>query len=73
MNLSEIAAELALGRIVSDDLRDRACSLVLAGYDSQTMAALAGAEKDAHPGDLRAMFYQGMAELRHASTGCSHA
>ncbi|MGH7440374.1 MAG: hypothetical protein ACRENE_32170 [Polyangiaceae bacterium] len=49
--------------IPSDDLRERACEILLAGHDSQTMAVLAGAEKDVHPADLRAMFWQGLAEL----------
>jgi hypothetical protein len=63
MDLHELAAELALGRATVDDLRDLACEIVLAGYESETMAALAGAEKDTHPADLRAMFYKGLAEV----------
>ncbi len=63
MDLREIAAELALGRIASDDFRYRACEIVLAGNESQTMAALAGAEKDTHLQDLRTMFYKGLSEI----------
>jgi hypothetical protein len=63
MNLHELAAELVLDGIAVDDLRDRACELLLAGHDSPTMAVLAGAEKDTHPQDLRSMFWKGLAEL----------
>jgi hypothetical protein len=63
MDLHVLAAELALGRAAVDDLRDRAYEILLAGYESPTMAVLAGAEKDTHPADLRVMFYKGLAEV----------
>jgi hypothetical protein len=63
MNLAELAAEFVLREITSDDLPDRACRVLVAGYDSEHLAALAGAEKDTHPTDLRTLFVKGLADL----------
>ncbi len=63
MDLSELAAEFVLSGIPSDDLRDRAYAVLLAGYDSMNLASLAGAEKDRHPADLRALFVKGLEDV----------
>jgi hypothetical protein len=63
MDLSEFAAEFVLGGIPADDLRDRASALLLGGYESVNLASLAGAERDVHPADLRAMFVKGLEEV----------
>jgi hypothetical protein len=66
MNLAELAAEFVMREIPSDDLPDRACQVLLAGYESPNFAILAGAEKDTHPADLRALFIRGLDDLRIA-------
>jgi len=63
VDLLELASEFVLGAIPSDDLGDRACDALLAGYESPTLGALAGAEKDVHPADLKASFAKGLEEL----------
>jgi hypothetical protein len=63
VNLAELAAEFALREIPSDDLKDRAYQSVLAGYDSPSLSALAGAEKCLLPGDVRDLFCRALGEL----------
>jgi hypothetical protein len=63
MDLFELGAEFVVQGIPSDDLRDRACAVLLAGYESSNLASLAGAEKDVHPAELRALFVKGLEEV----------
>jgi hypothetical protein len=63
LDLSELGAEFVLPGIPSDDLRDRACEVLLAGYESPSLASLAGAEKNVHPAELRALFVEGLEEV----------
>ncbi len=63
MDLPALAAEFVLPGIPSDDLRDRACEVLVAGYESPSLASLAGAERDVHPAELRALFVKGLEEV----------
>jgi hypothetical protein len=63
MDLSELAAEFVLPGIPSDDLSGRACEVLLAGHDSPSLAALAGAVKNEHPAELRSLFVKGLEEI----------
>jgi Uma2 family endonuclease len=62
MDLSQLAAEYVLSGIPSDDLKDRARELLLAGHESASLASLAWAEKCVHPAELRELFVKGLAE-----------
>jgi hypothetical protein len=63
MDIRELAAAFVLSAIPTDELTERACAMLLAGFDSPSLAALAGAEKDAHPADLRMLFVKGLEDL----------
>lgn len=63
MNFDELAAEYVLPGIPSEDLKERAIELILAGYENPNLAALVVAEKDQAPADLRDLFEQALREL----------
>jgi hypothetical protein len=63
MDLDSLAAQYVLRCISTEDLKDHAYTAMLAGYESPSLAALAGAEKTLTSPDLRDLFEAALREL----------
>jgi len=63
MNIDELTAEYVLRGTYTSDLKEHAYELMLAGYESPSLAALAGAEKNLSPAELRDLFECALREL----------
>ena len=63
MNLNDLTAQYVLQGIPSEDLKEHAYQLMLAGHENPNLAALAGAENDLSPADLRGLFERALREL----------
>lgn len=58
-----LAAEAELHRLDVPEMVDAATKLILEGEEGMSLAALAGAERDLHPADARALFAAALADL----------
>ncbi|HEY2516148.1 MAG TPA: hypothetical protein VGI39_34995 [Polyangiaceae bacterium] len=63
MLIDDIAAEYVLPGILAEELKERAYTLLVAGYDNPNLAALVGATKDQAPADLRDLFLRALRDL----------
>ncbi len=63
MKLEELAATYVLQQIDSNDLKEHALELILAGHESPSLAALAGAARNESPHDLRELFERALSEM----------
>ena len=61
--IDDLTAEYVLPGIPAEDLKERAYSLLAAGYNSPNLAGLAGATKDQAPADLRDLFILALRDL----------
>jgi hypothetical protein len=61
--LRETMARYVLRLVPSEDLKVHAQALLVAGYESASLSALAGATRNEPPADLRDLFERALREL----------
>jgi hypothetical protein len=61
--LRELTAKYVLRFVPSEDLPVQAVALLVAGYESPSLGALAGAAQNEHPADLRDLFERALREI----------